>query len=168
MKRFIRIFVITALLLISTNLVIAQELFDKIDNNTAPVLNDELKDIRSRIPKTRVLMWYIPNAAATGTNVTARLDIPFKGEIVKATAYAKTAPTGATTLKIDINKNGTTIWGNQANRLQFVAGESTTSTTSFTTTSAYENDYFTVDIDDVGSTVAGSDLTVQLQIKEAR
>lgn len=165
--RYIRLLIISALLLISP-LVYGQELFDKIDDKSAPILNEELKDIRRRIPKTRTLMWYIPGDAEVVANKSAYLIVPFRGEIIKALAYAKTAPTGATTLKIDINKNGTTIWGNQDNRLQFVASANTTTTTSFTTIGVAENDYFTVDIDAIGSTLPGTDITIMLQIKEAR
>ena len=115
---------------------------------------------------TRVLTWYLPHDAEVGTNKSAYLIVPFSGQIVQATAYAKTAPTGAMALKIDIHKNGTTIWGDQNNRLQFVAGANTATSSTFTTTSVTANDCFTVDIDSVGSTLPGTDITVILQIKE--
>jgi hypothetical protein len=116
----------------------------------------------------RVLMWYLPHDVEVGTNKSAYLVVPFSGEIVKATAYAKTSPVGAMTLKIDINKNGTTIWGNQDNRLQFASGANTATSSTFTTTSVAENDYFTLDIDSIGSTLPGTDITVMLQIKETK
>jgi len=116
---------------------------------------------------TRVLTWYLPYYAEVGINKSAYLVVPFSGEIVKATAYAKTAPTGEVILRIDINKNGTTIWGNQDNRLQFAAGANAATSSTFTTTSVNENDCFTVDVDSVGSTQPGRDITVMLYIKEA-
>ena len=98
-----------------------------------------------------------------GTNVTPALIVPLSLTIEKAYAYVKTAPVGADIL-IDINKNGTSIWAtNQANRLDVVAGNNTDTSSSFDTTSLAESDYLTIDLDEVGSTTAGSDLTVALK-----
>lgn len=71
-----------------------------------------------------------------------------------------TAPTGAS-LIVDVNKNGTTIFTTQSRR-------PTISASAFTAlnTSTIENgtlttaDYLTIDIDQIGSTIAGSDLVV--------
>jgi hypothetical protein len=165
MKKIVLIFCIINLFCFNS---IAQENINSFDDKSLPILNDELRRMRNDIPKVRILMWYIPGDMETGTNKSAYLIVPFSGEIIKATAYIKTAPTGATTLKIDINKNGTTIWGNQDNRIQFVASSNTTSSSTFTTNAVTDNDYFTVDIDAIGSTLPGTNLTVMLYIKEAR
>jgi len=86
--------------------------------------------------------------------------------ITKAFAYVKTVNTGAA-LIIDINKNGTSIWNvTPANRLTMSAGDADkyTTQTSFDTTSLVEGDILTIDIDQVGSTIAGDSLTVQLMV----
>lgn len=85
--------------------------------------------------------------------------------IIKAYAVVKTAPTGAD-LIIDINKNGTSIWNTtQANRLKITAGNSDGSQSSFDTTTLTDEDLLTIDIDQVGSSVAGADLSIYLRCK---
>lgn len=100
--------------------------------------------------------------ATTGTNLTNGLIITTPCTITKAYAYAKTGPTGAD-LIIDINKNGSTIWSTQANRLKITAGGTTGNQTSFNTTSLAEGDILTIDIDQVGSTFGGQDITIVLK-----
>lgn len=115
--------------------------------------------------KIKTLIWFISGAAAVGTNTSARLKMNFAGTITKAKAYAKTAPVGAN-LIFDINKNGTSIWNStQANRVKVTAGANEdTDQTNFDTTTFSASDYFTIDIDGVGSTTAGSDITVMLEV----
>jgi hypothetical protein len=82
-----------------------------------------------------------------------------------------TAPTGAVatpvtnaTFVIDVNKAGTTIFTTQSARPTIVpATDANTGLfTSFAVTTIANASYLTVDIDYVGSTVAGSDLVVQV------
>lgn len=94
------------------------------------------------------LRWYNP----TGRTLT----------ITKIQASAGTAPTGAA-LIVDVNKNGTSIWAtNTGNRAQVAASSNTGTQTSFDTTSVADGDYLTVDVDQVGSSVAGADLVVEV------
>jgi len=105
----------------------------------------------------------IVGTLVTGTNVTPALIVNNSLTINKAYAYVKTAPTGASIL-IDINVNGTSIWNvTPANRLTIAAGGQTGSQTSFDTTSLSEGDILTLDIDTIGSTNPGQDLTVELK-----
>jgi hypothetical protein len=77
-------------------------------------------------------------------------------------ASAGTAPTGAS-LIVDINKDGTTIFTTQGNRPAIAAGTNTSGkVTNMDVTTIADGSYFSVDVDQVGSTVAGSDLTVQI------
>ena len=97
-----------------------------------------------------------------GANKTNVLYIPNKGKIVKALAYAKTPPTGANAI-FDINVNGVSIWNTtQVNRLEILAGNTTGSQTSFDTVNVNAQDVLTIDIDQIGSIVAGQNITVQL------
>ena len=101
----------------------------------------------------------------TGTSVTPALIVPFSMTILKAYAYVKTVNTGAT-LIIDINKNDVSIWNTtQANRLTMADGDADKYTTqsSFDTTALAEGDIITIDLDAIGTTIAGADLTVQLK-----
>lgn len=113
------------------------------------------------IPKQFVFT--ITGTLTTGTSLAPILIPTGALTITKAYLNVKTAPTGAA-LIVDINKNGTSIWNsNQANRVQVAAAATSGTQTSFDTTSLTEGDVITVDIDQVGSTVAGADLTITLK-----
>jgi hypothetical protein len=105
--------------------------------------------------------------AEVGVNVAKELLGENSGTIIKAQAYAKTAPTGAD-LIFDINVNGTSIWNaTQANRIRIVDGANeATPVTSFDTTSLAAGDNITLDVDQVGSTAPGAEITVQLEVQE--
>lgn len=75
-------------------------------------------------------------------------------------ASVNTPPTGAN-LIVDVNKNGTTLFTTQANRPTIVAGTNTDAGTPDVTSWA-DGDYLTLDVDQVGSTIAGADLTVHV------
>jgi hypothetical protein len=84
------------------------------------------------------------------------------GSIVGVDATVSTAPTGSS-LIVDVNKNGTTIFTTQANRCAVAAGSNANVSTAIPDVTAFSaRDYLTVDIDQVGSTVAGADLVVQV------
>jgi hypothetical protein len=72
-----------------------------------------------------------------------------------------TAPTGAAII-VDVNENGTTIFSTQGNRPQIAATANTGNTTTFDDASWANGNYLTIDVDQVGSTVAGSNLTVTI------
>jgi hypothetical protein len=73
-----------------------------------------------------------------------------------------TAPTGAN-LIVDVNKNGTTIFTTQANRPEITAGSKTATSGAPDVTSLSKNDAITIDVDQVGSTIAGADLSVMVR-----
>lgn len=75
-----------------------------------------------------------------------------------------TAPTGAS-LIVDINVNGTTIFTTQSNRPTITAGTKTSGkVTNMDVTTIADGQAFTVDVDQVGSSVPGSDLTVGITV----
>jgi hypothetical protein len=89
----------------------------------------------------------IPNrTGATRTITEVRLDVG-------------TAPTGAS-LVVDVNRDGTTIFTTQSNRPAITAGNTTGNTTTIEVDSWSDSQLLTFDIDQVGSTIAGSDLTI--------
>lgn len=105
----------------------------------------------------------IVGTIATGTSLTPVLIVPASLTITKAYIYAKTAPTGQA-LIVDINLNGTSIWNaTQANRVQLAATATSGNQTSFDTTTVAEGDVLTIDVDQVGSTIVGADVTVELK-----
>lgn len=96
--------------------------------------------------------WRWPNN--TGSTLT----------IVRVSAIVATAPTGAN-LICDVNVNGSTIWATQGNRITIAAGATTGTTTTFNTTTIANGSYLTADVDQVGSGVAGSYLTLQVLLQ---
>ena len=81
--------------------------------------------------------------------------------ILATRASVGTAPTGAT-LIVDINKGGTTIFTTQTARPTIALSGFTAAGGTPAVTAWANGEYLTVDIDQVGSTVAGADLTVQV------
>lgn len=80
--------------------------------------------------------------------------------IKKVQVHAVTAPTGAAIL-VDVNINGTTIFTTQGNRPSIaISGNASTVGIPDSGAAGWDDtEYVTVDIDQIGSTVAGSDLT---------
>ena len=103
-------------------------------------------------------------AVASGTQ---RLPIDGPYTIVGTRLMVGTAPTGASIL-VDVNKNGTSIYTTQANRPVIAAGANAGGPGSTPDiTSLVAGDYLTIDVDQVGSTIAGSDLTVTIVVTKA-
>lgn len=81
-------------------------------------------------------------------------------------ASVNTAPAGASVI-VDVNLNGTSIFTTQANRPTIVAGANTGLATlgAGTTTAIATGQYLTVDVDQIGSTTAGADLSVVIRLR---
>jgi hypothetical protein len=72
------------------------------------------------------------------------------------------APTGSDAI-LDVHKNGTTIFTTQANRPTFAIGsDDTGKVTNMDVVTWLDTQYLTLDVDQIGSTVAGSDLQFQV------
>lgn len=108
-----------------------------------------------------------PGTLSTGTG-SFKLPFTLAAEIISVQLAVGTSPTGAD-LIVDVNKNGTTIFTTQANRPTVPAGDvdGVGAETIPDVTSIAEGEYLTVDIDQVGSTVAGEDLTVVVEWRPA-
>jgi hypothetical protein len=101
-------------------------------------------------------------ALTVGTaKVTFRM--PYAFTLTAVRASVTTAPTGGTLLTVDINDSGTTIL---STKLTFDASEKTTTTATtaavISDTALADDAEITIDIDAVGSTVAGAGLKVYL------
>jgi len=95
-----------------------------------------------------------------------RFYAPADFDITGVTVACGTTPVGQS-IVVDINKNGSTIYTNQAARPTIFAGNYYALATTPNITSISAGDYITVDIDQVGLSFAGSDLTVVLQLNES-
>jgi hypothetical protein len=101
--------------------------------------------------------------AVTVAAGTERVRFPSAATIVAVSTSINTAPTGAT-LIVDVNKNGTTVFTTQANRPTIaISGNASSNATPDVTTIA-AGDYLSVDVDQVGSTIAGSNLVVEVLV----
>jgi hypothetical protein len=79
-------------------------------------------------------------------------------------ARVVTAPTGASIL-VDVNVNGTTIFTTQANRPSIAASQTASAkNTGFSVNVIPDGATVTVDVDQIGSTVAGAELHVQIEV----
>lgn len=100
------------------------------------------------------------------TVATGKSRVYLEGDYTVETirASVNTAPTGAAIL-VDVNKNGSTIFTTQGDRPSIaISGFTDTATPNVLTYAA--GDYITVDVDQIGSTVAGSDLTVTIRLRK--
>jgi hypothetical protein len=102
-------------------------------------------------------------AVATGKS-RIYLEDDYAVETVRAAV--NTAPTGAA-LIVDVNKNGTTIYTDQSKRPSVAAGTNSATGNEPAVTAFAAGDYLTVDVDQVGSTATGSDLTVTVRVRRA-
>lgn len=105
-------------------------------------------------------IWYLAGAISTGTDYSAAYVVSCNLTIVQGYLYCKTAPTGDD-LIVDINKNGTSVFSTPP---QINDGATSGSATS--STALASGDVLTVDIDQVGSTIAGADLTIHLRVEQ--
>lgn len=126
----------------------------------SPDANTEYKIVDA--PEYRYVTLYLSGESddlTVGTN-KGRSYCPYTGTITKVIGVLGTAPTGSSVI-LDVNLNGATIM--TTNKVEIEAGEisSETATTqpTLTTTSITQGDILTGDVDQIGSTIAGSDFT---------
>jgi len=114
--------------------------------------------------------WFVIAASDETTNLTTGTNkvyfrMPYAATLLAVKATVNTAPTGST-LICDINEAGTSVLGT---KLSIDATEKTSDTAASAATitdSALANDAeITIDIDQVGSTVAGLGLKVYLKVR---
>lgn len=122
----------------------------------------------SQLPATSVIRTYAFSNTGTlsATGGTHRLynDTGAAWTIQSVRASVGTVPTGASVI-IDVNVNGTTIFTTQANRPTIAASTNTSGkVTNMNVTTVVDGAYLTVDVDQTGSIVAGSDLSVQIEV----
>lgn len=88
--------------------------------------------------------------------------MPESGRYVGTTCKLETVNTGATFI-VDVNKNGTTLYTTQARRPTIAISAATKTSTESApadVTALAEGDTISFDVDQIGSTVAGTTLTI--------
>lgn len=84
--------------------------------------------------------------------------------ILSVRASVGTPPTGSS-LIVDVNVSGTTIFTTQSNRPAIAAAGSTSGKiTNMNVTTVAAGEYLTIDVDQVGSTTPGNNLAVQIEV----
>jgi len=129
---------------------------------TAAQLNQDVRDNVGYVyGRAQCFVWTVSGAQSVGTDKGFRLRVYGDVRFVEAEIMVKTAPTGAS-LIVDVNLDGTSLWAtNPENRRPTIAAAETAGeTVSFDTATATDDQVLTVDVDQVGSGTAGSDLTV--------
>ncbi len=97
-------------------------------------------------------------------NGNSRFVLPYDAEIIDVRAVVNTQPTGADVI-VDVDKNGTTIFSTQANRPTVAASSNDSGLAVPDITEFLAGDYLQVNIDQIGSTIAGADLTVMVRFR---
>lgn len=110
----------------------------------------------------RNLTWFISGTVATGTEQGPTIRLDEAMYCYDVTMHAKTAPTGAT-LIVDINDGGGSIFSTRPEI--DISGTTEDNNHVFSDTSFSAGTEITLDVDQIGSTIAGADLTVQLHCK---
>jgi hypothetical protein len=117
------------------------------------------------------LVWskprYYPTIGISGALTVAQgaltLVVPVACTITNVRAWVGTAPTGADII-VDVLKNGTTIFTTPANRPTIAATTLSDLAAAPDVTAIAANDIIAVSVAQIGSTIAGSDLCVMLEV----
>lgn len=104
--------------------------------------------------------------AGTLTTKVGAMRVYMEGPYVVDSVRASvgTAPTGASVI-VDVNRNGTTIYTTQGNRPTIAVSTNTALGGAAANGTFANGDYLTVDVDQIGSTVAGADLVVVVRMR---
>ncbi len=119
---------------------------------------------------SKTVTFTVPGTLATGLNAAPSIIVTRPCTIIKAYAHARTVPTGSA-INIDINSSTCTnasTCGTPASILSATfsidVSDNYKTTTSFGSTALIEHQRLDIDIDQVGSTVPGADLTVEVEM----
>jgi hypothetical protein len=133
------------------------------DFKVRPTLNGA--DLALRTEDTVVALWSFAGASTVQTGKLRWYnDLGVSLTIIACRVSANTAPTGAT-LIADFNKNGTTVFTTQGNRPAIAISGNTDKKTNMDVVTVADGDYLTVDIDQIGSTVAGADVVCEMMLR---
>lgn len=134
-------------------------------NLSSPSNGQTLKYVTNRwenyTPAGQTQIFTVPGTLTTGIG-KGRFYAPVNMTITNIRGYVATAPVGADII-FDVNKNGSTIFTNQGTRPRIVASSNTTSSNTPQITNVSAGDYLSVDMDQIGSSTPGADMTIQIE-----
>lgn len=109
-------------------------------------------------------VWAHPDTLSVRTG-QGKFYFPVVATLIGVSITVGTAPVGADVI-VDLNLDGTTIFTDQANRPRILSGQTVSGeTTLLDVTAVAKGQYLTADIDQIGSTVPGADLTVTVRYR---
>ncbi len=111
-------------------------------------------DIKVALEETYV--FHLAGAVSAATDIAEEIRVHRRCHVRKVYADIKTAPTNADMI-IDVNNGGTTI---SATKTTIAATETSASNETIDTPTINAGSVLTIDVDQVGSSEAGQDLTV--------
>lgn len=113
-------------------------------------------------PTAHLIAWNAPGALAVKTG-EGKFYFPVRATLVGVSAVLENGPTGDSFI-IDLNKNGTSVWTDQSKRPEILEGSTVSGeVTDIDLPTIEVGDQLSVDIDQVGSTWPGDDLTVTVR-----
>lgn len=118
----------------------------------------------SGVTRSSMIIFTISGTVAINQGTLRILNVTGKTVIIRKVVLSVgllTPPTGAS-LIVDLNKNGSTIFTDQLNRPLVLSGEVSGQTTIIDSPNWSDGEWLTMDVDQVGSSLAGSDLTVHV------
>lgn len=139
--------------------------------NCAPTVQDAIQYIWNNTGPISTTYWawhtFMFSYEGSLSTASGELEIAIPGDFTIDHVYlrANTAPTGAAII-VDVNKNGATIFTDQGNRPQIAAGENSSTLGTPDVTTLELNDYLTFDIDQIGSSEGGKNLTIHVRCKQ--
>jgi hypothetical protein len=112
---------------------------------------------------TKIIGLGITGVLAAGGGGALGYAVPFTCTITNVRAMVGTAPTGAA-IRVDIHKDGTTIFTDQAERPNIADGATVDLTNTPAVTAVTKDAVLRLYADSVGSTTPGADLHVDIEV----
>lgn len=134
---------------------------NRIINVAAPIYGGDVVNMYY-VNSRNAIVFCVGGTLIADTNVSFAIPMPFNLIVGEVALKVKTAPTGSS-LIVDVNQNGTTIFTTQGNRPTIADGDTSVVSVAPDVTSLVKEDVLTIDIDQAGSTVAGEDLVVEVR-----
>lgn len=132
-------------------------------NSSGGVLSWWEPDGRWRAPNLgHTFSWVVAGAITVRTGVHRVYNDTGVTLTLRAIRVTVNTPPAGQVIRIDVNKNGTTVFTTQGNRPSIAIAGNTSKVTNMDVTTLADGDYLTYDIDQIGSTTAGSDMLVQV------
>lgn len=133
---------------------------DAADSNNKKKITIGTLPVTVSVPAT--LAYAVSGTLVVDTDLAFPLRPHVTFTITAVDVEVKTAPTGANII-VDVNVNGSTIFADPSDRPEIVATQFTASGGDLGTTSITSGQSVTIDVDQIGSTIAGADLVVMVR-----